>query len=109
MSSNGPMNKSSAIDEPHRIIKVQASDGNSGDNVEIAYTNCKVVGNGSFGIVFSAKLIQPNDDEIAVKKVLQDKRFKVSFNYTCIYVCFLLTLCRTVNYRLCVLLIILTL
>lgn len=77
MSSATPFNKSNTIDEPHRVIKVQASDGKSGDNVEISYTNCKVVGNGSFGIVFSAKLISPREEEIAVKKVLQDKRFKV--------------------------------
>ncbi|EIM21598.1 Pkinase-domain-containing protein [Wallemia mellicola] len=76
MSSATPFNKSNTIDEPHRVIKVQASDGKSGDNVEISYTNCKVVGNGSFGIVFSAKLISPREEEIAVKKVLQDKRFK---------------------------------
>lgn len=44
------------------------------------YTNCKVIGNGSFGVVFQAKLLNaPKDQEdIAIKKVLQDKRFKVS-------------------------------
>ena len=47
---------STAIDDPHKIVKVIASDGRSGDQKEVAYTNCKVIGNGSFGIVFQAKL-----------------------------------------------------
>lgn len=69
-----------AIDDPHRIVKVVASDGRSGEQRELAYTNCKVIGNGSFGVVFQAKLLsEPSKDteEIAIKKVLQDKRFKV--------------------------------
>lgn len=69
-----------AIDDPHRIVKVVASDGRSGDQRELAYTNCKVIGNGSFGVVFQAKLLSESSkdtEEIAIKKVLQDKRFKV--------------------------------
>lgn len=52
-----------------------------------SYTGCRVVGNGSFGVVFQAKLVHSNepgsiqpvgdDDDVAIKKVLQDKRFKV--------------------------------
>ncbi len=69
-----------AIDDPHKVVKVIASDGKTGETREISYSNCKVVGNGSFGVVFSAKIVgSVNDgDEIAIKKVLQDKRFKVS-------------------------------
>ena len=44
---------------------------------EISYTNLRVIGNGSFGVVYQAKLVD-NNDNIAIKKVLQDKRFKVS-------------------------------
>lgn len=69
------------LDDPTKIVKVVASDGKSGEQREIAYTNCKVIGNGSFGVVFQAKMVQGaapgNDDQIAIKKVLQDKRFKV--------------------------------
>lgn len=43
--------------------------------VSITYTNTKVIGNGSFGVVFSAKLADTGE-MIAIKKVLQDKRFK---------------------------------
>ncbi|MCJ1285213.1 regulator of ime2 [Xylographa opegraphella] len=39
------------------------------------YTQCKIVGNGSFGVVFQTKLA-PNGEDAAIKRVLQDKRFK---------------------------------
>jgi glycogen synthase kinase 3 beta len=38
----------------------------------------KAVGNGSFGVVFQATLVD-SGDLVAIKKVLQDKRFKVRF------------------------------
>lgn len=74
--------RTGGLDDPTKVVKVVASDGKSGDQREIAYTNCKVIGNGSFGVVFQAKLVQGagpgTDDQIAIKKVLQDKRFKVT-------------------------------
>ncbi|KAF9050693.1 Pkinase-domain-containing protein [Hymenopellis radicata] len=80
MSTHGPINgvKMSLIDDPHKVIKVVASDGKTGETCELSYSNCKVAGNGSFGVVFQAKLFSvPKDKEdIAIKKVLQDKRFK---------------------------------
>ncbi|KAG8764312.1 regulator of ime2 [Ceratobasidium sp. 423] len=64
--------------DPQRIVTVNASDGGSGDQVEIKYTNCKVIGNGSFGVVFQARQlgVPKHLEDIAIKKVLQDKRFK---------------------------------
>jgi len=81
MASNAPINgvRLSPIDDPHRIVKVVASDGRTSEQRELAYTNCKVIGNGSFGVVFQAKLLPDSSketEEIAIKKVLQDKRFK---------------------------------
>ena len=72
-------------DDPNRVVTVTAQAGKSGKETQIQYTNCKVVGNGSFGVVFAAKMLAcPGEDgkeepeqEIAIKKVLQDKRFKV--------------------------------
>lgn len=67
------------------MIKILASRGKSGEPIEISYSNCKIIGNGSFGVVFEAKLVsgldaaKPRPDAnpgIAIKKVLQDKRFK---------------------------------
>ncbi|EDW83251.2 uncharacterized protein Dwil_GK22761, partial [Drosophila willistoni] len=42
---------------------------------EISYTDSKVIGNGSFGVVFQAKLV-PSNELVAIKKVHQDRRFK---------------------------------
>lgn len=48
----------------------------SGPNQEIYhYSTAGVVGNGSFGVVFQAKCLETNET-VAIKKVLQDKRFK---------------------------------
>lgn len=75
-------------DDPQKVVKVIASNGKSGDQCELSYTNCKVVGNGSFGVVFQAKLVNGSlnddggDDDVAIKKVLQDKRFKVRWQFT---------------------------
>jgi hypothetical protein len=68
-----------ALDDPSKEVKVVASDGRTGAQKDIAYTNCRVIGNGSFGIVFQARMVSvPKElEDIAIKKVLQDKRFKV--------------------------------
>eukprot|EP00842_Homolaphlyctis_polyrhiza_P005897 jgi/Hompol1/6308/HPOL_002265-RA len=58
-----------------KTITVLANDGKTGEAIELSYSNYKVIGNGSFGVVFQAKLI-PSGDFGAIKKVLQDKRFK---------------------------------
>lgn len=47
----------------------------NGEEREISYSDTKVVGNGSFGVVFKAQLNETNDI-VAIKKVLQDRRFK---------------------------------
>lgn len=49
---------------------------------EVSYTDTKVIGNGSFGVVYQAKLCDTGE-MVAIKKVLQDKRFKVSSNLRC--------------------------
>lgn len=57
---------------------VVATPGQGPDRpLEVSYTVIRVIGNGSFGVVYSAKLCETNE-MIAIKKVLQDKRFKVS-------------------------------
>ena len=59
------------------MVTVLANDGKTGETKELSYTNYKVIGNGSFGVVFQAKLVETGD-LVAIKKVLQDKRFKVN-------------------------------
>jgi len=44
-------------------------------DLEIQYVDGRIIGNGSFGVVYLAKVITTNEN-VAIKKVLQDKRFK---------------------------------
>lgn len=46
-----------AADDPNRINTVAAQSGKSGAEISISYTNCKVIGNGSFGVVWAAKML----------------------------------------------------
>lgn len=64
------------------VIREKVQDGLTGETKEMQYTQCKIVGNGSFGVVFQTKL-SPSGEDAAIKRVLQDKRFKVS----CICIC----------------------
>lgn len=54
-----------------------ASDGGAGSSGEqnISYSAERIIGNGSFGVVFEAKVVETGEI-VAIKKVLQDKRFK---------------------------------
>ncbi|CAO1630445.1 unnamed protein product [Parajaminaea phylloscopi] len=97
------MSRSNGLDpmnDPMKVVRVTASDGKTGESRELAYTNCKVIGNGSFGVVFQARVVsggngnlvegagasqdqgaagsapRENQEDVAIKKVLQDKRFK---------------------------------
>mmetsp|Transcript_26447 Transcript_26447/g.74881 ORF Transcript_26447/g.74881 Transcript_26447/m.74881 type:complete len:348 (-) Transcript_26447:78-1121(-) len=49
--------------------------GARGEGQTISYSAEKVIGNGSFGVVFKAVVVQTGE-VVAIKKVLQDKRFK---------------------------------
>ncbi|OQE93048.1 hypothetical protein PENNAL_c0006G00436 [Penicillium nalgiovense] len=57
------------------VIREKVQDGLTGESKEISYTQCKIVGNGSFGVVFQTKMA-PSGEDAAIKRVLQDKRFK---------------------------------
>ena len=46
-----------------------------GAEQNISYSAERIIGNGSFGVVFEAKVVE-TDEVVAIKKVLQDKRFK---------------------------------
>jgi glycogen synthase kinase 3 beta len=61
---------------PAEVIREKVQDGQTGEYKDLAYTQCKIVGNGSFGVVFQTKL-SPSGEDAAIKRVLQDKRFKV--------------------------------
>jgi hypothetical protein len=59
------------------VIREKVQDGVTGETRDLQYTQCKIVGNGSFGVVFQTKL-SPSGEDAAIKRVLQDKRFKVT-------------------------------
>ncbi|KAJ2781119.1 glycogen synthase kinase 3 [Coemansia javaensis] len=61
--------------DPRKINREMAVDAKTGEEIEIVFTNLKVVGNGSFGVVYQAELV-PSGEQVAIKKVVQDKRFK---------------------------------
>jgi glycogen synthase kinase 3 beta len=63
-----------------RSVPVSASGGaNKGPSEKrgsISYAAERVIGNGSFGVVYQATVIETGET-VAIKKVLQDHRFKV--------------------------------
>jgi serine/threonine protein kinase len=70
------MDKQTFSGKEGRITSVLATPGNGQDRpVDLQYAGTKVVGNGSFGVVYLAKLV-PSNENVAIKKVLQDKRYK---------------------------------
>jgi glycogen synthase kinase 3 beta len=59
-----------------KITTVVATTGPSpGTTQELSYADTTVIGNGSFGVVFQVNLLATGE-RVAIKKVLQDKRFK---------------------------------
>lgn len=65
-----------------KVTTVVATPGQGPDRPqEVSYTDTKVIGNGSFGVVYQAKLCD-SGELVAIKKVLQDKRFKVRLAYS---------------------------
>jgi glycogen synthase kinase 3 beta len=48
--------------------------GTTGEQ-QISYSAERIIGNGSFGVVFQASVVETGEI-VAIKKVLQDKRFK---------------------------------
>ncbi|XP_068127066.1 glycogen synthase kinase-3 beta isoform X2 [Hyperolius riggenbachi] len=74
-SSFGSM-KVSRDKDGSKVTTVVATPGQGPDRQqEVSYTDTKVIGNGSFGVVYQAKLCD-SGELVAIKKVLQDKRFK---------------------------------
>lgn len=65
-----------SADKCIEVVRERVMDGLTGESRDMQYTQCKIVGNGSFGVVFQTKL-SPNGEDAAIKRVLQDKRFKV--------------------------------
>lgn len=60
-----------------KITTVVATAGSMPDrSQEISYIDTNVIGKGSFGIVYQARMMA-SGETVAIKRVMQDKRFKV--------------------------------
>lgn len=57
------------------IVTETVYSGHTGQQETILYTQLQMVGHGSFGVVFQTQIL-PNNELAAMKRVLQDKRFK---------------------------------
>lgn len=55
--------------------KPRNSNGPTSTEQQISYSAERIIGNGSFGVVFQAAVVETGEI-VAIKKVLQDKRFK---------------------------------
>ncbi|KAJ3609193.1 hypothetical protein NHX12_023717 [Muraenolepis orangiensis] len=74
-SSSGCSNPKMTRDSG-KVTTVVATPGQGPDRPqEVSYTDIKVIGHGSFGVVYQARLMD-SQELVAIKKVLQDKRFK---------------------------------
>nr|CAH8867678.1 unnamed protein product [Trichobilharzia regenti] len=61
-------------DDKQEAVWVEVINCETSSPLRIAYSNVKSIGSGSFGVVYSATL--GDNREVAIKKVLQDKRYK---------------------------------
>lgn len=57
------------------FVTENVHNGHTGELETIQYTQSQMVGHGSFGVVFQTQLL-PMNEIAAIKRVLQDKRFK---------------------------------
>jgi hypothetical protein len=57
----------------------------------VSYVAERVIGNGSFGVVFLARSLQ-SGERVAIKKVLQDRRYKVCFAFLPLFVSVIATI-----------------
>ncbi|KAH0865468.1 hypothetical protein HID58_082679 [Brassica napus] len=57
------------------LIRTVESSRAMGQSLTISYRAEHVIGTGSFGVVFQAKCLE-TEEKVAIKKVLQDKRYK---------------------------------
>ena len=62
----------------HNVVTVSAIPGHGPDTEqEISYQDVKVIGKGTFGVVYRAKLTETGQ-MVAIKKVFHNEKFKVS-------------------------------
>lgn len=68
-------NTSSSMNVSQAQAPHSPTNPNSNTDQTISYSAERIIGNGSFGVVFQASVVETGEI-VAIKKVLQDKRFK---------------------------------
>lgn len=69
-----PPSASSLLPAPGSVVEA-TKQKKTGEKQAISYAAERVIGNGSFGVVYQATVIETGET-VAIKKVLQDRRFK---------------------------------
>ncbi|KDE09254.1 CMGC/GSK protein kinase [Microbotryum lychnidis-dioicae p1A1 Lamole] len=62
--------------DPTRVYTIEATSVQTGQKTRLQYTDCKISGHGSFGVVVAARLIDGDVGRVALKRTKQDRRFK---------------------------------
>ena len=75
MSDSAAMPSSSSIAPQDASGRRPKSAPQDSDEQQISYSAERIIGNGSFGVVCQAAVVETGEI-VAIKKVLQDKRFK---------------------------------
>ncbi|GKY99912.1 glycogen synthase kinase-3 beta [Mayamaea pseudoterrestris] len=75
MASTAAAAAASSSQPPPSMSSSSATEASPLTEQNISYSAERIIGNGSFGVVFEAKVVETGE-VVAIKKVLQDKRFK---------------------------------
>lgn len=66
-----------SVEVSHEVTSVVATPGHGADREEeVSYTEVKVIGKGTFGVVYRAKLCKTGQ-MVAIKKVYHNEKYKV--------------------------------
>lgn len=74
-ASNKPRNSKGPTRRGQSSAAVAPAASSPSIEQQISYSAERIIGNGSFGVVFQAAVVETGEI-VAIKKVLQDKRFK---------------------------------
>ncbi|KAI8337246.1 putative glycogen synthase kinase 3 alpha [Chlamydoabsidia padenii] len=59
-----------------RLVRILAKNAHTDESMQLEYIKQKTVGTGTFGTVIQVKLVSDNNEIVAIKEVLQDKRYR---------------------------------
>ena len=74
----GPIDSSVVEVRAYKGHAYRHEEENEDDLIALAYTDLKLIGKGTFGVVYRARLCD-SGELVAIKKVFDDKRYKVKY------------------------------